>query len=169
MDATKRKPLRRGKPLKRSGIKRKRRRPRDRDRWNTTEWKLHCDTLWSRAVRLGGTCEVCGATDKRLEAHHLIPRSCLYFRHHLENGVCLCTTCHTFGWMMSAHGAPLDFINWMQANKPEQFAWWTEHKNEIHSNPTIADYRDIAAHLEAVIEKQEKYEFCQDTIRECSE
>jgi len=52
---------------------------------------------WSRQVieRDGNKCTECGATEK-LHAHHLIPwNENKDLRFDLDNGICLCSSCHT--------------------------------------------------------------------------
>ena len=43
-------------------------------------FRAKADRLWSQIVRLPGECAVCGAT-KYLNAHHLIPRQLVKYRH----------------------------------------------------------------------------------------
>ena len=89
----------------------------------------------------------------------------------------LCAACHTFSGTLSAHGTPKKWNDeFLPLKAPEAVAWLegviAEERAEleaafrekrcpqkIHPNPTAADYRDIAAHLDAVIEKQETYEW----------
>lgn len=59
----------------------------------------HCKEykLWRKAVfeRDNYTCQICGATDKKLNAHH-IKRFAKDFanRFNVENGMTLCAECH---------------------------------------------------------------------------
>ena len=77
------------------------------------------DIKWSRKIRdRDGKCLVCGKSDKRLNAHHLVPRQIIKFRHELNNGISLCVTHHNFG-TYSAHKNPIWFYNWLKLNHPD--------------------------------------------------
>jgi len=175
----KRTEIKRKVPLKRTGIKKKRRRrnrPHDRAGWNKTEAMDYCDDQWAIVVKLPGRCAVCGApaSSRRLEAHHLRGRQDKHHRHHEKNGLPLCSICHTFSSTLSAHGTPKKFHEeWLPTGAPESHAFLTgiieEEREEmeaarregrcprrIHPNPTADDYRDIARHLDAVIAKAEE-------------
>ena len=142
------------KPLK-AKRKKKRRRPRSQNDWNLSEWKNHCDDLASLAVksRDNWTCRICGKTRHEAQMHwaHIMPRGHLYFRHHLDNAICLCAHCHNFDKDLSCHATPLAFAAWFERECPELFAIYDKRKNEIHKNPKIADYREIAERLETYI------------------
>ena len=63
------------------------------------KWKVKRDpimTLWSKCVRTrdGFKCQLCGATDGVMHAHHFIGRRKAQTKYLLEVGVCLCFTCH---------------------------------------------------------------------------
>lgn len=60
-----------------------------------TKW----DTLWSKMVReRDGRCRRCGKCPPyKLDAHHVMPRSRRATRYLIDNGITLCTHCHTFG------------------------------------------------------------------------
>jgi 5-methylcytosine-specific restriction endonuclease McrA len=119
--------------------------------------KKKCDKLWREKVlaRAGHRCEICGSTVNQLHAHHLISRSAVFFRHNLENGVCLCASCHTFGfgqidgdeYHISAHGTPWAFELWMQENKPDQYEWWCKNRHAVITGVKI-DYEKVYAALE---------------------
>ena len=110
-------------------------------------WKGKCDRLWSRLIReRDGCCIVCG--NPRLQAHHLISRSAVFYRHNLENGVSLCAQCHEYNNKLSAHGAPWAFDDWMRRNRPDQYAWWEKSRHSIIEGQKI-DYKAIYKELEA--------------------
>ena len=122
-------------------------------------WKKKCDKLWREKImaRFGGRCAICGATGY-LNAHHLITRAAVFFRHNLENGVALCPTCHNFGFdqdvedrdqdVISAHATPWAFEEWMEKNRPEQYEWWTKNRYAVTVGVTI-DYEQVYHALEA--------------------
>lgn len=51
------------------------------------------DRLWSQIIRSRGICERCGTVDS-FQAAHIIPRRYAKTRTVLDNGWCLCGTCH---------------------------------------------------------------------------
>lgn len=68
------------------------------------------DKEWSIAVKkdFDFKCLVCGST-KMLNAHHIVPRESLSFRHLVVNGLALCPKHHKFSRDFSAHKNPLVF------------------------------------------------------------
>ena len=82
-----------------------------------------CDRLWSNIVRInaGFACEHCGKQGK-VDAHHIITRSDKNLRWDLENGICLCSGCHTLSSKFSAHKTPNEFRIWLEKNFPERYA-----------------------------------------------
>ena len=110
----------------------------------------HCDKLWSEMVRAAGKCAICGRSDVQLHAHHLITRSARFFRHNLNNGMCLCPRCHEFNIgdvvdgvrRISAHQTPEFFREWMWAHLPEQAAWWEKNRYAVAGGAKI-DYDQV--------------------------
>ena len=97
------------------------------------KYKKEADNLWSEQIKKVGYCEVCGSRTRQLNAHHIINRTRGRFRHDLSNGVCLCVTCHTFGSDCCPHGgldAVLRFNEWLKANRPGQYDWFMENKDD---------------------------------------
>ena len=120
-------------------------------------WRKKADVLWSQIIRLPGKCAICGRTTS-LQAHHLIHKSAVFFRHNLENGICLCARCHEYAYStdkqpgaVSAHGSPWAFEKWMQEHRPQQFDWWQKNRWEVITGKRI-DYEAIYDNLEAVLE-----------------
>lgn len=62
------------------------------------------DELWAVIIkqRAGYKCEICGLRNCQLNSHHINGRSPQTLRWDTDNGICLCTACHTFG-STSAH------------------------------------------------------------------
>lgn len=73
-----------------------------------------CDELWSKLVKVKarGKCEHCWKT-KRLNSHHIFTRNNYATRFDLDNGICLCSWCHTMSKKFSAHKTPLEFAEWI--------------------------------------------------------
>lgn len=85
------------------------------------------DRLWSKAVRKGKKCFLCGG--KVNHAHHLIGRGALWCRWLMDNGLPLCYPCHQFG----AHGATNKseaFLKTFKAKRPKQWLWYEQNKDE---------------------------------------
>jgi len=76
--------------------------------------KTTADKLWSKIVRQGGVCAICGS-QKHLNAHHIISRRFTPLRWDLKNGVCLCVRCHKFS-IRAVHNNPLTIIDWFKDN-----------------------------------------------------
>ena len=94
-----------------------------------------CDDEWKRQVkeRAGWKCECCGKSKEqgyRLHTHHLIHRNRHFFRHNLNNGICLCARCHSFDSTFSAHCTPWTFDNWLRVYRPIQWLWFEKNRNK---------------------------------------
>ena len=79
---------------------------------------------WSKKVRERDRfkCAMCGRTECRLQAHHILPKK--YWPEHmydLSNGICLCPRCHAF-CKTSAHQSGIYFAIWLSKNRSEQYA-----------------------------------------------
>lgn len=74
-----------------------------------------CLKLWSQVVRErdNHTCQVCGATDVKLDAHHIIDKK--YVPFDVDNGITLCSGCHKFSFY-SAHQHAVWFALWLKKN-----------------------------------------------------
>ena len=117
-----------------------------------TTLKRKCDQAWSLLVRTrDGQCVVCGRREN-LQAHHLIHRASLFFRHNPENGVTLCPLCHEFSRALSAHMAPWAFDDWMKEHRREQYEWWTKNRYVVIPNNKI-DYASVLDTLRELLEK----------------
>ncbi len=128
-------------------MKKKKRPPKGTPKW----WKeIKCDPEWATQVkaRAGWLCEVCGKGHPqfRVNAHHLINKQSVFFRHNLNNGICLCVSCHTLSSEFSAHGTPWKFDKWLKENKPEEFAWWDKNRWLVHTGQSI-NYEQVYEQL----------------------
>ena len=75
--------------------------------------KKKLDKMWADIIKLrvGHVCEKCGKKDVALNSHHIFARNSHSTRWDLANGICLCTSCHTFG-THAAHRDP-SFKDWV--------------------------------------------------------
>lgn len=99
---------------------------------NSKYWKGKADTEWSKQIRAVGKCEHCSRATS-LNAHHIINRTRLRYRHDLSNGVCLCSGCHLFDSEISPHIDSYSgekFLAWLKSERPGQFQWYEEHKDD---------------------------------------
>ena len=79
------------------------------------------DSLWAEIIRnAAGRCEHCGKT-QYLNAHHIFSRSKYVTRWDVDNGICLCSGCHTLSSDFSAHKTPVEFVEWLYQYKGEDF------------------------------------------------
>jgi len=87
--------------------------------------KTRLDKLWSHYVRqrTTDTCERCGKPGNN--PHHIIGRRNLSVRWDVENGINLCSGCHTLR-TDSAHQSPGFFHEWIIAKRGQQ--WWEDLK-----------------------------------------
>ena len=96
------------------------------------------DALWSKVVRnrAGNKCEYCGST-KKVQAHHIIPRTKWALRYDLENGIALCYR-HHFHF---AHKDALAFTAWVETKRDLKYL------NSKRNNTTKNDYTAIELYL----------------------
>lgn len=73
-------------------------------------------------------CRGHGECSGRLEMHHMISCGVKHFRHDLRNVIVLCAQHHRLSTLMSPHGNPKAFDEWMAAERPEHFAWVEANK-----------------------------------------
>ena len=120
----------------------KKTRKKSRKKIKKTNWKKKADAAWSLMIRLRYKhCQICsrpgyitkaGIAVGGLNAHHIIGRSNLRFRHNLNNGHCLCVRCHKFSRTCGPHSGSIigitGYVDWFKDNYPKQWAWFLEHK-----------------------------------------
>lgn len=77
-----------------------------------------CDELWSKLIKIRAwlRCEYCWGT-KFLNAHHIFTRNNYSTRYDLDNGICLCSKHHTLSSTFSAHKTPMEFTEWILAQR----------------------------------------------------
>jgi len=95
------------------------------------------DALWGKTMhRLYDTCAVNnGDCAGKVEAHHLIHKHTKSLRHDPLNCLPLCTWHHVFSPELSAHGAPIDFAEWLKENRYDKWKWVMAHKNRVGVKP----------------------------------
>lgn len=119
-----------------------------KDNSSSLYWRKRADAAWSKAVRQRDNhqCCICHKTEY-VQAHHLIPRAAMFYRHNIENGITLCPQHHEYSIELSAHGAPWAFEEWMKANMTERYEWFVKNRHELHPGLKL-NYRQIAELLE---------------------
>jgi hypothetical protein len=110
--------------------------------------------LWSEKSQLiqNETCAITGT--KRgaiingkpaiLDCHHIENRSNPNLRYSIENSILLTKSAHKFG-RDSAHRGMIWFAEWLRTNRPLQYAYVLEHRND----PIDPDDRDVLYAIEA--------------------
>jgi hypothetical protein len=104
-------------------------------------WKKEADDAWSALIHTWYiSCAISDHTcSGRPEAHHVINRARLATRHDPKCGCLLCSHHHRWSVDLSGHIASLAFAEWLQINRPRQWAWACEHKYD--PNPEKPDYK----------------------------
>jgi len=99
------------------------------------------DKAWSAQIRSCGKCVKCGKTSY-LNAHHIYGRRMLSVRWDLDNGICLCSGCHTLCGD-SAHQDPMTFYEFIVDLKGEE--WLDELRLKAHSTKkwTLEELEDL--------------------------
>jgi hypothetical protein len=107
------------------------------------------DDLWAKVVkcRARGRCEYCGKTTT-LNSHHIFSRSNKTTRWDVNNGICLCVAHHVFS-NMSAHKAPIEFVEWLKEKRGEQ--WYEELRQRAKSVVRKIDKQQIREELEQLL------------------
>lgn len=83
--------------------------------------KKKLDRLWQQVIHSRSeSCEVCGKYGA-LNGHHIFSRSRMNTRWDTDNGILLCTGCHTFSSLLSAHKAPRAFLRWLEDDRGKEW------------------------------------------------
>ena len=100
------------------------------------DWQTKADKEWSRVIKEVGHCEWCGQSDEiaQMHAHHIIKRTNFNFRHLIENGHCLCASCHSLGHS-SAHKDRTAYLEWFELRRPGQWKWYMDN--------TVTEWKEI--------------------------
>ena len=153
------------KPIKRSRLKKRPPKPKTarqkqgrltRAKANpySTYWRNKCDAIWAKIVLIlaGHRCERCGSKARpksKLDPHHLIARARPRTRHALENGMCLCPSCHRFD-QDAAHGPEsYRFMDWIREKHPNKWKWMQAHRRDVGR----ANYQQRYEELQTVMEE----------------
>jgi len=65
------------------------------------------------------------------ELAHLIPRGHHLFRWDRRNVLPLCGWHHKYSLILSCHGSPEAFQEWLKQNHPAKYIFWADHKNQV--------------------------------------
>lgn len=104
------------------------------------------DKLWSEIVKTkaGNKCENCGKTFC-LNSHHYLGRRDYKLRWNLDNGFCLCSGCHTFSSVFSAHQTPHLFCEWARNKRGIE---WENNLTKMHNYFGLKqNYDEVLAYL----------------------
>ena len=107
------------------------------------------DKRWSKLIHERDKfCLLCGI-DRNLNAHHVVGRRAQTLRWDLDNGLLLCSGCHTFR-TRSAHQNGRWFHEWFTKQYPTR----NERLKELEWPPQKQDYENISNYLK---QKEEEY------------
>jgi len=131
-----------------------------------------CLRLWAKKVKERDhyTCQICGGRLRKdggrlsvLHAHHLVVKQRREYRHDIDNGICLCYTCHLGGYgqntgpngeaRISAHSTPLSFYEELERRYPEQYELFAARRKVPVTKPgevtqrVVLDYDEIYERL----------------------
>jgi hypothetical protein len=102
------------------------------------ELKRKMDAIWYAAQhRIWKRCAVSGETP--VEIHHLIPKGNLATRWEKENGIGLVKRHHTPSTVMSAHGTPKAFMDWLKRKRPNLARWVEDNRHRIEPSVNLND------------------------------
>lgn len=102
-----------------------------KDDFNSSYYRKICDELVRKLtfIRDNGKCIICDSI-KLPNAHHLINRHHYGTRWEYQGQVLLCSLHHKFSKIMSAHGTPINFSEWLRINRPDQYQWVLDNINK---------------------------------------
>lgn len=94
---------------------------------NAKYWREKGDKLWSEIIRAERGCVFCDNTN--VQAHHILTKgSYPQYRHEIQNGIPVCYQ-HHMGQrrgLISAHGSPMAFMDWLKEHRRWQWEWVQE-------------------------------------------
>lgn len=97
------------------------------------KYKDESEKLWADEIKKVGVCEI-SSRDYGLNAHHLLEKSIWpHLSRDLSNGICLNSEYHLLNPEISPHRSLSSgeaFLEWLEENRPGQFAWYQEHKHD---------------------------------------
>ena len=97
------------------------------------KYKDESEKLWAAEIKAVGVCEI-SSRDYNLNAHHLLEKSIWpHLSRDLSNGICLNAEYHLLNPEISPHRSLASgeaFLEWLEENRPGQFAWYQEHKHD---------------------------------------
>ena len=109
---------------------------------NSTYWKKKALEKWAEYIHQQKYCSICGKSNTKLEAHHLISKKVKQFRNDIQNGILLCSYCHKWNPVCSPHAGALGFAEWLINNMPEKYDWWQENKEKITMFSATSTYKE---------------------------
>ena len=117
---------------------------------NKKTLRTKLDKIWSEIIRSKGQCEMCHKIGTN--AHHIIGRRNLHLRWDLRNGCLLCSYCHIFS-KNSAHQNPVNFMDFLDATRPEDINYLRKEQQVIEDNFA---YEDCYIALNSQLEELKK-------------
>lgn len=113
-------------------------------------WMEKCDLLWGEIIHRRGKCEVENWNQTkcmgRLEAHHLIGRGNKFTRCDIKNGMLLCSLHHKNSKILSAHGSPKAFMDFLEWKYPARAKYIRDNKHKICKAPDFKEQYNVLSH-----------------------
>jgi hypothetical protein len=79
--------------------------------------------------------------------HHVYSRDWHRIRFDPRNLVAVCFMCHR--GRGGAHDAPVDFVEWFQAYRPDDYAFIRNYENRKPINRSVADLMELREQIKA--------------------
>ena len=95
--------------------------PKRKPKKKTLENK--CDALWREIIKRNGTCDWCGKSSGKLDAHHVMGRGRKSLRWDLRNGVALCFRCHRLKAHSPSAKDVQEYLNWVEEYKADDWEY----------------------------------------------
>jgi hypothetical protein len=118
--------------------------------------------LWAFAVKQDWAfrCAVCGKTENKLDAHHLIRRQHEKYRYCLRNGMALCFTHHRGRVGPNPHLDAAEWMAWLRDTHPDLHKWYVQTTEEgdhrtFNGTTNVAYYLDVIRSLWGYVEPEE--------------
>ncbi|KKN83560.1 hypothetical protein LCGC14_0297990 [marine sediment metagenome] len=122
------------------------------------------DNRWSKVVREKADykCLFCGRSGRDYNpdtgipyvtnAHHMIPKGVSkFYRHNINNGICLCFYCHKHHEEWSPHANKTGFWKKLKKVAPVEYRWYMKRKDEVHPSVKV-NYKQVASVMQDILD-----------------
>ena len=117
---------------------------------NKSSIKKELDSIWYELQhKIHRRCLICN--EGGVELHHLIPKSHILTAWDMDNGVALCPKHHRTDNVISAHGRPAIFRDYLKEWEPELYTYITENETRIAHSLPMHWYEEKLAYLKKAL------------------